>query len=63
MEVASGEYEVDLVRAAKTMDVYKPDPAAVRSWDAHVPTITASPSPLGKILFHLKKLRIPFIRD
>ncbi|KAL0881034.1 hypothetical protein ABMA27_002171 [Loxostege sticticalis] len=46
MEVASGEYEVDLVRAAKTMEVFKPDPTAIRTYEAHVPTIPALPGPL-----------------
>ncbi|KAG6458456.1 hypothetical protein O3G_MSEX010872 [Manduca sexta] len=45
MEVASGEYEVDLIKAAKVMAQYKYDPTANGSW-ANVPTIPALPSPL-----------------
>ncbi|XP_063625515.1 ATP-binding cassette sub-family G member 1 [Cydia splendana] len=48
MEVASGEYDVDLVRTAKTMLEYKheanPDGNGTASWN--VPTIPALPSPL-----------------
>ncbi|XP_073949644.1 ATP-binding cassette sub-family G member 1 [Choristoneura fumiferana] len=45
MEVASGEYDVDLVQAAKTMKRFKPETASdTGSWD--VPTIPALPSSL-----------------
>ncbi|KAJ2950124.1 hypothetical protein O0L34_g11472 [Tuta absoluta] len=41
MEVASGEYDVDLVKAAQTMRRFKPD---YSTSDDHVPTIPALPS-------------------
>ncbi|XP_049868326.1 ATP-binding cassette sub-family G member 1 [Pectinophora gossypiella] len=46
MEVASGEYDVDLVKAAKTMLRFKPEPPATGSYDDNVPTIPALPSPM-----------------
>ncbi|XP_075974021.1 ATP-binding cassette sub-family G member 1-like [Anticarsia gemmatalis] len=46
MEVASGEYEVDLSKAAQIMTQFKPEPASNGSWERHIPTIPALPSPL-----------------
>ncbi|CAH0406881.1 unnamed protein product [Chilo suppressalis] len=46
MEVASGEYDVDLIQAAKTMRHFKPEITANSSWEAHVPIIPALPSPM-----------------
>ncbi|XP_059046249.1 ATP-binding cassette sub-family G member 1 [Achroia grisella] len=43
MEVASGEYKIDLIKAANTMQQFKADPPANGSWDLHVPTIRALP--------------------
>lgn len=45
MEVASGEYDVDLVKASRTMIHFKPESTA-DSWEAHIPTIPALPGPL-----------------
>lgn len=47
MEVASGEYGVDLVKSAQTMTQFKPEPVDSGSWESHIPTIPALPSPLG----------------
>lgn len=46
MEVASGEYNIDLIKAASTMKNFKPEPTANGSWD-HVPTIRALDSPIN----------------
>ncbi|KAH9642941.1 hypothetical protein HF086_011298 [Spodoptera exigua] len=48
MEVASGEYDVDLVKSAQIMSRFKPDLTANGngSWENHIPTIPALPSPL-----------------
>lgn len=48
MEVASGEYDVDLVKSAQIMSRFKPDLTANgnSSWESHIPTIPALPSPL-----------------
>ncbi|XP_053613074.1 ATP-binding cassette sub-family G member 1-like [Plodia interpunctella] len=46
MEVASGEYEVDLVNAARTMEQFKPEQLANGSWEPPIPTIPALPGPL-----------------
>ncbi|XP_026733189.1 ATP-binding cassette sub-family G member 1 [Trichoplusia ni] len=46
MEVASGEYEVDLVKSAQTMAQFKPAAIANGSWESHIPTIPALPSPM-----------------
>lgn len=48
MEVASGEYDVDLVKAANTMLRFKPESAANGSIEDNVPTIPSVPSPMGK---------------
>lgn len=50
MEVSSGEYDVDLVKAANTMMRFKPEPAANGSYEDNVPTIPALPSPMGKYI-------------
>lgn len=50
MEVASGEYEVDLVKSAQTMAQFKPAAIANGSWESHIPTIPALPSPMGMSL-------------
>lgn len=52
MEVASGEYDVDLVKAARTMAQFKPEFAGNGSWERHIPTIPALPSPLGMSTSH-----------
>lgn len=44
MEVASGEYEVDLTKAAQTMSQFKPERASNSSWESHIPTIPALPA-------------------
>ncbi|KAL4716397.1 hypothetical protein ACJJTC_006759 [Scirpophaga incertulas] len=44
MEVASGEYDIDLIQAAKTMEQFKPEQIANGSWN--IPTIPALPSPM-----------------
>ncbi|PZC83637.1 ATP-binding cassette sub-family G member 1 [Helicoverpa armigera] len=46
MEVASGEYDVDLVKSAEIMSQFKPEPAGNGSWESHIPTLPALPSPL-----------------
>lgn len=53
MEVASGEYEVDLVKASRTMTHFKPEPAADGTWEDHVPTIPSLPGPLGTYIHPL----------
>lgn len=45
MEVASQEYKIDLIQAAKTMRQFKPDLSA-DTWEVHIPTIPALPGPL-----------------
>lgn len=50
MEVASGEHDVDLVKAAKTMSYFRPDHLDEGDWSSNVPTIPALPGPLGKLL-------------
>lgn len=47
MEVASGEYSVDLIKAAQMMTQFKPEPEGNGSWEIHIPSIPALPSPLG----------------
>ncbi|CAB3223271.1 unnamed protein product [Arctia plantaginis] len=46
MEVASGEYSVDLIKAAQMMTQFKPEPEGNGSWERHIPTIPALPGPL-----------------
>jgi hypothetical protein len=46
MEVASGEYEVNLEQAAKIMTQFKPE-LTNGNCDAHVLTIPALPSAMG----------------
>lgn len=48
MEVASGEYNVDLEKAASTMMRFKPEPSDNGSLEDNVPTIPSLPSPMGK---------------
>ena len=53
MEVASGEYNVDLVKIAQAMTQFKPEPVGNGSWESHIPTIPALPSPLGTIYINV----------
>lgn len=48
MEVASGEYGVDLVKTAQTMTQFKPELVGNGSWESHIPTLPALlPSAIG----------------
>lgn len=51
MEVASGEHDVDLIRAARVMTHFKYEPTADASLK-NVPVVPALPSPLGKNRYH-----------
>lgn len=53
MEVASGEHDVDLVKAAKSMTYFKPEPSEDGMWNGNVTTIPALPGPLGRQLHFL----------
>lgn len=48
MEVASGDYNVDLEKTCNTMMRFKTEPSANGNFEDNVPTIPALPSPMGK---------------
>lgn len=57
MEVASGEYDVDLEKAAKTMEIFKPEPPATQSTEENIPVISTLHTPISK--FFIKIIQKP----